>query len=122
MQNSSTEKLPIVSEISVRDLANFENPTILDVREAWERDIAVIPNTLHIPEDDLPNRLIELPRNKTIYVHCRSGVRSARSTDVLLKAGFDAVFNVTGGILAWADEIDPTMKQYEFTSTPTPST
>jgi len=58
--------------------------------------------------------LKEIPKDKTLYLHCRSGVRSADSIAYLSEIGYDLdkMFNVEGGILAWADEIDPDMPKY----------
>ena len=58
--------------------------------------------------------LKDIPKDKTLYVHCRSGKRSADSIGFLSEVGYDLdkMYNVTGGILAWADEIDPDMPKY----------
>ena len=72
-----------------------------------ERDGAVL-----IPLGDLENRTTELPRDKRILVHCKSGGRSARAVSKLRDLGFDDVWNISGGIIAWAREIDPKMAEY----------
>jgi adenylyltransferase/sulfurtransferase len=88
-----------------------ENVFILDVREPYEYQIANIGGRL-IPQNDVPQRLAEIDRDREIVVHCRSGVRSQRIAELLSQAGYPKVVNLAGGILAWADEIDPKMQKY----------
>lgn len=106
-----------------------EDIVVLDVREPHEWDIAALDGTLRIPKGDIQAAknalkaarkleeetvLAQIPHDKPLYVHCRSGKRSADSILFLQEAGYDInnMFNVAGGILAWADEIDPTLAQY----------
>ena len=84
---------------------------ILDVREPHEFHICNLGGHL-VPLRDLPGRVSELDASRDIVVHCRSGVRSARAVDMLRRAGFPRVRNLSGGILAWADRIDPRMAKY----------
>jgi adenylyltransferase/sulfurtransferase len=84
---------------------------LLDVREPYEYQIAQIGGTL-IPQNDVPNRLAEIPRDKEIVVQCRSGARSQRIAELLKQQGYTQVVNLAGGILAWADEIDPKIQKY----------
>jgi adenylyltransferase/sulfurtransferase len=106
---------PGVPEISVEDLKKKldakEDVFVLDVREPHEYKICNINGHL-IPLNDLPKRVQELDRSKEIVVHCRSGARSARAVGFLRQAGFTNVTNLAGGILAWADRIDPKMPKY----------
>jgi rhodanese-related sulfurtransferase len=90
-----------------------EDVFVLDVREPHEYNIVNIGATL-IPLGDLPKRLGELPQDKAreIVVHCRSGARSQNGALELKKAGYTHVSNLTGGILAWADEIDKSLPKY----------
>ncbi len=90
-----------------------EDIFVLDVREPHEVPIANIGAPL-IPVGDLERRIGELADKKDseIYVHCRSGARSQKASVILKQAGFTNVHNVTGGILAWAEKIDPTMAKY----------
>jgi molybdopterin/thiamine biosynthesis adenylyltransferase/rhodanese-related sulfurtransferase len=107
-----------VPEITVQELkARLERgdrPFILDVRKPHEVQIASIGHDLLIPVDDLPERLAELEpyRDREIVVYCRSGARSARATQLLRAVGFRDVKNLKGGILAWSQEIDPSIPQY----------
>jgi molybdopterin/thiamine biosynthesis adenylyltransferase/rhodanese-related sulfurtransferase len=84
---------------------------LLDVREPYEVQIAQIGGYV-IPQNDVPNRLGELDPAKEIVVHCRSGARSQRIAELLKANGFQRVSNLAGGILAWADEIDPKIQKY----------
>lgn len=84
---------------------------VLDVREPHEYQICNIGGHL-IPLNDLPRRLGELEKDREIVVHCRSGVRSAKAAEFLRANGFKDVKNLAGGILAWAEKIDPKMQKY----------
>jgi len=84
---------------------------VLDVREPHEYEIANLNGHL-IPLGDLAARVHELNSADEIVVHCRSGVRSARAVDFLRKAGFRKVKNLRGGILAWSDQVDPSVPKY----------
>jgi sulfur-carrier protein adenylyltransferase/sulfurtransferase len=92
-------------------LAGSEPPVVLDVREPWEQDIARLPDTLDIPMDEVPARLAELPRDRDIVVMCRSGGRSSKVAQYLEQRGYRAA-NLTGGILRWAEEVDPAVRTY----------
>ena len=85
---------------------------VLDVREPQEFQICRIPGSTLIPLNDLPQRLAELEGYKDVVVHCKSGVRSAKAVKLLHKAGFSDAKNLRGGILAWIDEIDPSLPKY----------
>lgn len=87
-------------------------PLVVDVREPYEREIAAIPDSVLIPLGELPARLGELDREREIVVYCRTGARSAKALEQLREAGFPRVKNLTGGIHAWADEIDPRIPKY----------
>jgi molybdopterin/thiamine biosynthesis adenylyltransferase/rhodanese-related sulfurtransferase len=84
---------------------------VLDVREPHEYQICNIGGHL-IPLGELPNRVNELDTSREIVAHCRSGVRSAKAVNFLRQAGFKKVHNLAGGILAWADRVDPSMPKY----------
>jgi molybdopterin/thiamine biosynthesis adenylyltransferase/rhodanese-related sulfurtransferase len=84
---------------------------VLDVREPHEYQICNIGGHL-IPLGELPKRLNELDSSREIVAHCRSGMRSAKAVDFLKQAGFKKVRNLAGGILAWADRVDPKMPKY----------
>jgi rhodanese-related sulfurtransferase len=87
-------------------------PLVLDVREGWELDIARIPDVLHIPMGEIPTRIGELDADREIAVLCRSGGRSMQVAQFLDRSGFQSVANLTGGILAWAHDVDPSVRAY----------
>jgi molybdopterin/thiamine biosynthesis adenylyltransferase/rhodanese-related sulfurtransferase len=94
-----------------RRLDAGDNLFVLDVREPHEYQICNIGGHL-IPLGDLPKRVSELDSSREIVAHCRSGVRSAKAVNFLKQSGFKKVHNLAGGILAWADRVDPKMPKY----------
>jgi adenylyltransferase/sulfurtransferase len=94
-----------------RKLDAGEDVFILDVREPHEFQICNLSGYL-IPLGDLPRRVHELDSARAIVAHCRSGQRSARAVEFLQQAGFRKVWNLKGGILAWSDQVDPTVPKY----------
>ena len=102
-----------VPEVTPAELAGrLDACTLLDVREPFELEIARLAGARHIPLGELADRIGELDRGQDIVVFCRSGVRSATAVRLLLGAGFPRVRNLAGGILAWAETIDPTLARY----------
>ncbi len=85
---------------------------ILDVRQPHEYEICRIEGSTLIPLNELPTRVNELDRLQEIVVHCKMGGRSAKAVKFLREAGFEKVKNLKGGILAWADEVDPSVPKY----------
>ena len=88
-----------------------EDLFILDVREPFEYQIANIGGKL-IPQNEVPQRLGEIDRDREIIVHCKGGVRSQRIAEFLKQSGYSKVVNVAGGILAWSSEVDATVPKY----------
>ncbi len=90
-----------------------ENIFVLDVREPHEYPIANLGAPL-IPVGSIESRINEIAahKNDEVIIHCRSGARSQKAALALKAAGFTNVSNLTGGILAWADKIDPSMPKY----------
>jgi adenylyltransferase/sulfurtransferase len=94
-------------------LARDDRPYLLDVRNPYEVEIATIPGTDKvIPVDVLPERLNELDSSLEMVVYCRSGARSGRAVELLKSAGFRKIKNLSGGILRWADDVDPSVAKY----------
>ncbi len=130
--NGNSEKKDTMDEITVKELKqridSGEKVTILDVRDPHEWEISALDGSLRIPKgqieaaknDVLAGRktrdmtvLAQIPTEGEIIVQCRSGVRSAKSITFLQEAGYkNKLTNLKGGILAWADEIDPSMPKY----------
>ena len=104
-----------IPQLSAKDLKRRmdagENLFILDVREPFEYKIANIGGKL-IPQNEVPQRLAEIDRDREIIVQCKSGGRSQRIAEFLKQSGFPNVANLAGGILAWSDEVDPTVPKY----------
>jgi adenylyltransferase/sulfurtransferase len=95
-----------------RRLDQQEKLFILDVRNPEEFEICRIPGSILIPLPELPQRFQQLDADKEWIVHCKSGMRSLKATQFLRAKGFQQVKNLKGGILAWADKIDPAMPKY----------
>ena len=104
-----------IPQITVKELKRRidagENVQLIDVREPFEYQIAQIGGKL-IPQNDVPNRLSEIDRDREVIVHCKAGGRSQRIAEFLVQSGYPRVVNLSGGILAWSDEIDPRVPKY----------
>src|SRR5438309_566815 len=104
-----------VPEIQVEELKRRldakDDVFVLDVREPHEYQICNIGGYL-IPLNDLPKRVNELDSSREIVVHCKMGGRSAKAVAFLQQAGFTKVHNLTGGITAWSDRVDPKVPKY----------
>jgi adenylyltransferase/sulfurtransferase len=109
---SMTTPVPAIEvEELKRRLDAGEDVFVLDVRQPHEYQICNLKGHL-IPLGELAQRVHELDPSREIVAHCRSGGRSADAVEFLQKAGFRKVWNLRGGILAWADRIDPKMPKY----------
>lgn len=106
----------LIEDITPRDLAarlgGEQRPLLLDVREAWELSIARIDPALHMPMNDVPDRLDELNPDQEIVVLCHHGRRSRQVVAFLKQSGFRQVLNLVGGIDAWSAEVDPGVPVY----------
>jgi adenylyltransferase/sulfurtransferase len=107
----STNSFEISVEELKRRLDAKEDIFILDVREPHEYQICNINGHL-IPLNDLPKRVNELDPDQEMVVHCKMGGRSAKAVEFLHKSGFTKAKNLTGGILAWSDKVDPKVPKY----------
>jgi adenylyltransferase/sulfurtransferase len=104
--------VPEITAAELQQRLHAGQPTfILDVREPHEYEICNLSGYL-LPLGELPSRVHELNTADEIVVHCRSGVRSARAVDFLRQAGFRKVWSLKGGILAWSDQVDPSIPKY----------
>ena len=106
-----------MKELSVKELKakldSSENIQLIDVREQHEVEICSFDNAIHIPMGEIINRRNEIDQNKTVVIHCRSGARSASVINALEQNfGFKEMYNLKGGIIAWANEIDLNMATY----------
>ena len=113
-KNGDVEGIP---QISVKELKarvdKGDIPFILDVRDPHEYQIVNL-GVPQIPLGSLEQRLSEIPvpKDAEIITHCKSGARSQKAAVLLKQHGYTNVKNLSGGILAWADQIDPTMPKY----------
>ena len=95
-------------------LGSNNPPFVLDVRESFEWDIVNLGDfgSYLIPLGELEQRIDEIPDDREIVVHCRSGVRSAKAANILADNGFSGLHNLSGGILGWIDEVDKSLPKY----------
>jgi rhodanese-related sulfurtransferase len=100
-----------VTELDTK-IKNNQKPYLLDVREPSEREICKLTDDKNIPLKDLPNRFSELNKDQEIVIYCRSGGRSQQACMFLEQNGFTHVTNLTGGVLAWSDYVDPSFPKY----------
>lgn len=87
-------------------------PVLLDVREPWEFELCHLKDAQHIPMHLVPVRCAELNPDQDIIVICHHGARSFQVGMFLENRGFSAIYNLTGGVEAWATEVDPGMRRY----------
>ena len=109
---------PPVSQISPLELSDRlvagDIPILVDVREYHEIEIVDLPDhgQLRIPTGEFLQRIDEVPTDAEVVVYCRSGGRSAWAAALLMGRGHERVLNLSGGILGWRDEVDPTLRAY----------
>ena len=87
-------------------------PLILDVREPWENAICNLADAQLLPMQEIPARWNELPQDRDIVVLCHHGMRSLQVANYLRSMGLSRLYNLSGGIAAWAEQVDPTMARY----------
>ncbi len=106
---------PMVREIGPKELKSLLDSGkvkhLYDVRQPREREIAALPNTTLL-DDAAMAQIDKLPRETPLAFHCHHGGRSRAAAEHFLKAGFKTVYNLAGGIDAWAQQIDPSLKRY----------
>ncbi len=110
---NTVSEIPEITPVELKQMMDEGREfRLVDVREPHEYDICRIPGSVLIPLGEVPARMNELDSAQEIVVHCRSGARSARAVDFLRKAGFARIHNLKGGILAWSDQVDPSVPKY----------
>ena len=106
----------MIKEITVKELKhkfdNNEDFMLLDVRNIQEVLFSKINGSIHIPMNEIMDRINELDSNREIIIQCKSGKRSARVCEYLMTQNFNNVKNLKGGIISWADEIDSSIQVY----------
>jgi adenylyltransferase/sulfurtransferase len=112
---SNTEE-EMIRDITPRDLADRiargDDIQLVDVREQWEWNIARIPGATLIPLGSISDAMGMLDKNRETVLYCKSGVRSLHAADELASLGFTRLANLSGGILRWSDEVDPSVSRY----------
>jgi rhodanese-related sulfurtransferase len=107
-----------MKSVSVRELAGWladerrAKPLLLDVREPWEHRICRIEGAELVPMQTVPAKVDELPADRPIVCFCHHGGRSMQVALFLEHQGFGDVYNLTGGVDAWARQVDPAMPTY----------
>lgn len=112
-----------MQQVQVRDVQALiesfgagQQPVLLDVREPWEVQLAALQvpgaRTVCIPMREVPDRLHELDASQPILGLCHHGMRSLQVVAFLERQGFESVYNVAGGIAAWAHEVDASVPTY----------
>jgi len=108
--------MPLPDQLSARDVQDLRDQgrpvVLLDVREPDELAIACIDGAVHIPMNDIPERLHELDPAADIIVICHHGIRSAHVAAFLRQHRFGSVANLSGGIDGWALTVDRSMERY----------
>ena len=105
--------IPEITPLELKKKIDAHEPFVLiDVREPHEYQICRIPGSKLIPLGEVAKRMNELDSAQEIVVHCKSGMRSAKAVDLLMKSGFGKIHNLKGGILAWSDQVDSSVAKY----------
>lgn len=92
--------------------SNSAAPLLLDVREPWEFEHCHIDNSRLVPMRQIPGYVDDLHADEETVLICHHGIRSRQVAQYLETVGFTNLINLTGGVEAWADEVDPNMKRY----------
>jgi adenylyltransferase/sulfurtransferase len=95
-----------------RRLAAGDRLEIIDVREPYEWQINHIPGARHVPLDRIAAEIPRLDKRRETILYCKVGIRSMHAAQQLADAGVSSVRNLSGGILRWIDDVDPTMPRY----------
>lgn len=115
MSSAPQQDIPEITVVELKDRLDSESvPILVDVRESFERDIADLPEVgqLRIPLAEVPGRSGEIPRDREVVLYCRSGSRSGSAVQFLQAQGFESVVNLKGGVLAWREDVDPSLTAY----------
>jgi rhodanese-related sulfurtransferase len=99
------------AELTAR-LQAQDAPLVLDVREPWEFATCAIAGATHVPMREIPGRISDLDSDREIVCVCHHGMRSLQVGVFLARNGFARVYNLAGGIDAWARDVEPTMPRY----------
>lgn len=115
MTSPQNQTVPEITALELKDRIDSDSvPVLVDVREAFERDIADLPalGQMRIPMAEIPGRMGEIPRDREVVFYCRSGSRSGSAVQFLQAQGYESVVNLQGGVLAWREDVDPSLTAY----------
>jgi adenylyltransferase/sulfurtransferase len=106
-----------MKEYSVQELKSAldaeKELQLIDIREPWEIEVCSIAGAQQIPMGEILTRASELKKEIPVVIQCRSGGRSANVVNALeMQLGLENLYNLNGGILAWADQIDTSLEKY----------
>ena len=105
--------VPEITVTEVHAMREKGDPfTLLDIREQWENDLVTIDGSHFVAMEEVPSKLSDFDTDKPMVIYCHTGVRSAAVTSYFLEQGFLDVKSMTGGIHAWALQIDTTLPIY----------
>ncbi len=99
-------------DVAAKLKAEPQKVLLLDVREPFERELALIEPSLHIPMGEIAARLDEIPKDRDVVVYCHGGSRSMMVAGYLAQHGWTSVANLAGGIDAWSVKVDPDVPRY----------
>ncbi|MBT8488967.1 MAG: hypothetical protein HKO77_08560 [Gemmatimonadetes bacterium] len=108
-------KVPEITPMALKErLDAGDDVALVDVREPFEVAIADLPDhgQIRISSREFASRFTELDPADEVVIYCRSGARSAQATQFLLANGFEKVLNLEGGVLAWREQVDPSLTAY----------
>jgi adenylyltransferase/sulfurtransferase len=114
-RKAMNETMPEITPTELKQrLDRGDRPVIIDVREPHEWEIGNLGEhgARLIPLAELPERTEEIGRDAEIVLHCRTGGRSGKALEFLQSQGYERLWNLKGGVLAWSDEVDPAMPKY----------
>ncbi len=104
-----------MKELTVSELKTLKDNSadfqLIDVREVHEVEICEMGGE-HIPMGNVMDNLDKISKTKQVIIHCRSGARSGAICQALEKEGYTNVYNLKGGIIAWANDVDTTLTKY----------
>jgi rhodanese-related sulfurtransferase len=106
--------MKIITATELRDQLQSTDPKplLLDVREPREFAYCRIEGSVNVPMNDVPARLGEIDPTRKIVVICHHGMRSASVADFLMRRSYSNIWNLAGGVHAWAEQVDPDMPRY----------
>ncbi len=112
--NQAMSAMPEITATELKQrMDNGDDIQLIDVREADEVAIASIPGAVHIPLGQVMARASEIDPARETVIHCKMGGRSARAIEALKRSGHEGnLINLKGGIIAWSNDVDPTVPKY----------